>query len=301
MNKFLPRPVTCLLVASLTLLCCRAALAMEKLICCGAKEVFILQIYEDTTVSPKLAWSWKAEDSAEIPAASRGTFASTDECKAVGEFILITSSSGGVALIRRRDKSCQFLTYAKNAHSACLLPDYRVAVASSFGGDELLVYKLAKPNGSPAKPMAAIPLRGAHGTVWDKELNRLWALGSDELLLVDIGDEQEPKLRVDRRFDLPTPGGHDLAQTRDKSVLWVTTNKHVYRFSKKNGRFAADPTLADQPKVKSVCEHPRTGEIVYHQATPKHWWSDTIRFVGDRKAIQLPGRRLYKIRWDHSK
>jgi len=291
--------VCCLLVLAFSLFCSGTALAEDRLICCGAEEVFILRIGEETTVSSKPIWSWKAEDSPEIPKADRKTFRSTDECKPIGDFVLITSSSGGVALVRRGDKSCQFYTQAKNAHSACLLPEYRLAVASSFGGDELLVYKLAKPNGGPSKPIAEIPLRGAHGAVWDKKLKRLWALGSDELLLVDIGDaKNEAKLAVDQRIKLPTPGGHDLSQSRNESVLFVTTSKHVYRFNKKDRSFTSDPTLADQPKVKSVSEHPQTGEIVYHQGTPKNWWSDMIRFVGERKAVQLPGRRLYKVRWD---
>jgi hypothetical protein len=227
------------------------------------------------------------------------SFASTDECKPIGESLLITSSSGGVALVRRSDKRCQFYTEARNAHSACLLPDDRVAVASSFGGDELLVYKLAMPSGSPAKPIASIALRGAHGAIWDTGLGRLWALGSDELLLVDIGNEPTgPTLRVDQRIELPTPGGHDLSRSRETPILFVTTNKHVYRFDTRDGRFSPDPVLADQPKVKSVSEHPQTGEIVYHQGAPENWWSDRIRFVGERQDIQLPGRRLYKVRWD---
>jgi hypothetical protein len=50
--------------------------------------------------------------------------------------------------------------------------------------------------------------------------------------------------------------------------------------------------------VKSVSQHPTTGEIVFHQGTPEHFWSETIRFVGNRKSATLPGRRLYKVRWD---
>lgn len=131
-----------------------------------------------------------------------------------------------------------------------------------------------------------MPLRGAHGAIWDRELNRLWALGSDELLLVDVGDEPtRSTLNVDKRIELPSPGGHDLSRSPKTSFLFVTTNKHVYRFSRNDGRFSPDPVLADQPKVKSVSEHPQTGEVVYHQGTKETWWSDRIRFVGDREDI----------------
>ncbi|MEL6110211.1 MAG: DUF6528 family protein [Planctomycetota bacterium] len=275
-------------------------LASDRLICCGAEEVFVIEIDSGDSQSPRVVWKWKAEDSPEIPESGRRSFASTDECKPVGEFLLITSSGGGVALVRRSDKRCIFYTQARNAHSACLLPEYRVAVASSFGGDELLVYKLAQPTGDAAEPIARLPLRGAHGAIWDERLKRLWALGSDELLLVDLEDVAMGKLVVDKRIELPTPGGHDLSRSGDTGILFVTTNKHVYRFDTKDHRFSPEEAIADQPKVKSVSEHPQTGEIVYHQGTRENWWSDKIRFIGDRDSIQLKGRRLYKVRWDKS-
>jgi hypothetical protein len=52
--------------------------------------------------------------------------------------------------------------------------------------------------------------------------------------------------------------------------------------------------------VKSIAEHPRTGRIVFHQGdtAKKTWWSDTIRLLEPAATIQLPGERLYKIRWD---
>lgn len=281
-------------------------LAEDRLICCGAEEVFILDLTSPRDGIRDPIWSWKAEDSPEIPEAGKKSFASTDECKPFGEFLLITSSSGGVALVRRSDKRCVFYTQAKNAHSACLLPGYRLAVASSFGGDQLLVYELAEPGRvtsgvalSPAEPVTTMALRGAHGAVWDEKRERLWALGSDELLLLQLGDrKRQSKLRIDQRIPLPTAGGHDLSPSSDKQILFVTTNEHVYRFRKETAEFTLDPVLADQLKVKSVAENQQTGEIVYHQGTPENWWSDRIRFVGKRADIQLPGRRLYKIRWD---
>lgn len=298
--RHLPRYAQCFLtLLALLPIGHSSVVAQNHLICCGADRVFIIRVENDTTVPRKPVWTWKAEDSPRIPEAARKTFASTDECKPVGEFILITSSSGGVALVRRSDKQCHFYTQAKNAHSACLLPDDQVAVASSFGGDELLIYNLEKPSGGPAKPVAKMPLKGAHGTVWDKQRKRLWALGSEELLLVKLQVEKKnTELIVEQRLKLPTLGGHELSQSREQQVMFVTTDKHVYRFNKKSGSFIPDRDLADEPKVKSVTEHPQTGEIVYHQGTPENWWSDTIRFIGDREAIRLPDQRLYKVRWD---
>ena len=214
------------------------------------------------------------------------------------ESILITSSSGGVALVRRKDKKCLFYTSAKNAHSACLLPKERVAVASSHGGDELLIFDLGK-SGETVEPLARLRLEGAHGAVWDVARQRLWAHGSKELLLIDVrGQGAATELKVDQRTDLPTSGGHDLFPMKDPRYLSVTTNSRAYRYDTKENRFEPLPDLAEQPGVKSIAQHPTTGRIVYHQGTEKTWWSDTIRFLQPGGTIRIEGERIYKVRWD---
>ncbi|MFN3189217.1 MAG: DUF6528 family protein [Aureliella sp.] len=282
-------------------LLCSSASAGEQIICCGAERVFILELSESLREAsePKPVWTWTAEDSEAIPKSARSTFASTDECKPYVDSILITSSSGGVALIRREDKVCEFFTTAKNAHSACLLPNSMVAVASSFGGDELLLYKLMPPAGKAAEPIAKIPLHGAHGVVWDVRRKCLWALGSDELLCLEMKVENDKaQLEVQTRLALPKPGGHELSQTSDPDWMIVSTDNHVYAFNIELVRFMPFKELANAAKVKSVSTHPMTGEVVYHQGAKTTWWSDRIRFLGERESIQLPGERLYKIRWD---
>jgi hypothetical protein len=268
------------------------------LICCGGNEIFIMPQSQLMSETPMPTWSWRASDSPEISADARKWFGSTDECKPLKESILITSSGGGVALVRRQDKKCLFYAYARNAHSACLLPGYRLAVAASYGGDEVQIYDLDDP-ARPAQPIARLPLHGAHGVVWDAERDRLWALGDDALLLATIPDSDgKSELRIEQSWKLPSNGGHDLSPVNDGKHLFVTTSKYVYRFSKKDGAFEPLADIGSQPKVKSVSQHPTTGEIVFHQGTPEHFWSETIRFVGNRKSATLPGRRLYKVRWD---
>lgn len=272
--------------------------AGPALICCGAEEVFVLSLADNKQNVGDRLWRWKASDSPEIPADARPWFRTTDECKPLADSILITSSSGGVALVRRRDKRCLFHTFAKNAHSACVLPGNRIAVASSFGGDELLLYAIGDP-ARQAEPLARIPLNGAHGAVWDSHRQRLWALGNDKLLLVQVKEtDNGVKLIAERSWKLPTPGGHDLSPMNDRRRLYVTTNTNVYRFDTTEGKFSLDDALGNSKKVKSMSQHPTTGEVVYHQASEKNWWSDTIRFVGERGSVQLAGERLYKVRWD---
>jgi hypothetical protein len=287
----------------ITLLLCIAPVcvraAERQLICCGAETVFIVPLVEGGTMTGEPIWSWQAKDSPEIPDSMRGQFRTTDECKPVGDDVLVTSSSGGVALVRRNDKKCLFLASVRNAHSACLLPENRIAVAASTGGDAVQVFDRAK-GGPQAKATAQLPLEGAHGVVWDADQKRLWALGTHELLRIDLRELAGTlELAIDDRWTLPTRGGHDLLSARDPRVLFVTTNSAVYQFDRQSHKFQPFTPLADHAEVKSIDEHPATGQIVYHKAdtAAKTWWSDTIRFLNPEGAIVLP-QRLYKVRWD---
>lgn len=287
-----------LILAALTFVLPGFLHAGERLIVCGGPEVFIISADADRVAEKDRLWRWRAADSPEIPAEIHPQFRTTDECKPAGEAILITASSGGVAWIRRKDKQCLFYTSVKNAHSACLLPKDRLAVASSHGGDEVLLFALNR-SGADVAPLARLKLDGAHGTVWDADRSRLWALGTKELLLIELRNKDDSVvLAVDRTWALPTVGGHDLSPTHDPRFLFVTTNTRVYRFDTKEGRFETQPMLAEQPSVKSIDQHPQTGKIVYHQGTEKTWWSDTIHFLQPARTLKLPDERLYKVRWD---
>jgi hypothetical protein len=279
--------VILLLIGGFLTLCApRLAGQTTNLIYCGADAVHLISPGTGTT-----NWTWRAADSSEIPENVRPLFRSTDDCKPFGDYLLITSSSGGVALIQRTDKRCAFYTRAANAHSACLLPGMRIAVAASTGGDALLVFD-RRTSGVDAPPLLSLPLKGAHGVIWDGQQEQCWALGSDELLKLDRD------LEVQKRYDLPTPGGHDLSFSHNTNTLYVTSNEAVYQFNRLTEQFIPVPNLGALAKVKSVDQHPQTSEIVFHQAGPETWWSDTIRFLSPTNNLVLPGQRIYKVRWD---
>tara|TARA_R110002073_G_scaffold333469_1_gene521179 strand:- start:11415 stop:12335 length:921 start_codon:yes stop_codon:yes gene_type:complete len=267
----------------------------HDLICCGAEEVFVI-----APEMPKVKkWSWRAEQSPSIPANFRSRFRSTDDCKPYeDDLLLITSSSGGVALIDRTTKECHFLAEAKNAHSACLLPDRQLAVASSFGGDQVQFYDRDEKQ-KPASVVQAISLLGAHGTVWDPDRECLWALGEKELLALVADAEATPQKRwkVQSRTPLPNNGGHDLSPKHDGKQLFVTTDTQVLMFDCDKLTFDVAEGFGDQLKIKSVDRNSASGRIVFHQATSENWWSDTIRFT-DAVPLKLADERLYKIRWD---
>jgi hypothetical protein len=88
-----------------------------------------------------------------------------------------------------------------------------------------------------------------------------------------------------------------LSPARDGRTLYVTTDTNVYRFMTEEGVFLEDDELGYLPKIKSIDEHPLTGLRVYQKAG-QSWWSETIRFGASDRVIELPGERLYKVRWD---
>jgi len=278
-----------LLIIGLILVACEANPA--DLILCGGVQVSVISLQKPTT--PK--WAWVAGDSPSIPAEFRAKFRSTDECKSYsGGLLLITSSSGGVALIDRETKKCLFLAESRNAHSACLLPDRQIAVAASYGGDEIQFFD-RKDQQRPAKPVQTIPFRGAHGTVFDADRNCLWTLGDSEL--AQLTRRKNGHWSIKSALKLPTQGGHDLSRVHDGRQLYVTSGTQVLVFDREQETFAVHPTIGDRLKVKSVDRHPETGRIVFHQGTQNTWWSDTILFVGGNP-VKLPNARLYKVRWD---
>lgn len=269
--------------------------AADRLICCGDRAVFVIPAAPAADKPLEILWKWTAADSPEIPTEHHSLFRTTDECKPYPEHILITASSGGIALVRRSDKRAVFWAQAKNAHSACLLPGDRVAVAASVGGDELQIFGRGQ-SGVAAKPLARLALVGAHGVFWEPERERLWALGTYELLRCTLTAANE--LTVADRWQLPTAGGHDLSPGQSGQTFLITTNSNVYQFDRTQGTFTPHPLLGDLPSIKSVDEHPSLMRLVYHQGAKPNWWSDTIRFAGRDETIRLEGERLYKIRWD---
>ena len=117
----------------------------------------------------KVAWEWTAADSG-LSAAEQAWFDLPDEAKPVYNrtCVLVTASGGGVALIRIADKKAMF--YAKpggNPHSAEVLPDGNVVVASSTG-NLLSVYVYNGADSYVSRPAFTMPVHSAHNVVWDR-------------------------------------------------------------------------------------------------------------------------------------
>ena len=235
----------------------------------------------------------------QLPEAMRGTFATTDDCKPVdgGSRVLVSSSSGGCAVVERPSGKVIWYARAPNAHSLELLPRGRIVLASSVhaNGNRLVLFDLARSE----KPIWDTPLVSAHGVVWDEGRQLLWALGLKELQSYELRDwdGDKPSLAIKGRYPLPDGGGHDLQPVPRSNDLVVTTGPGVYFFDRDKHEFRLHPDLGQKANVKSVSVHPATGQTAFIQASDKAWWSDTLGLLYPAGTMRLPEERLYKGRW----
>jgi len=274
----------------------------NELILCGGDEVFILAVGTRRKPETRKVWSWRANDSFDMPLALRGLFKSTDDCKPVegGRHILISSSGGAVALVERETKRATFYASVVNAHSAEMLPAGRIVAAASVSqsprGNRLILFDVRRPE----KELFSDPLDSAHGAVWDNERQILWALGDEELRAYRLLNWQSasPALRRDATFQLPDTGGHDLSPVPRTPLLFVSTGRHGWYFNRTQSRFMAHNVLINAAAIKSYSVNAATGQAAYTQAEGSNWWSERVHFLRPNGVLHLPGERLYKVRWN---
>ena len=268
--------------------------AEERLMVCGGATVY--QINPAATAAPVKSWSWQAKDCKELPKPLRTAFATTDDCKPLdeGRRLLVSSSSGGCALLEIPSGKALWWAKVPNAHSIEALPGGLIAVASSTAkdGNKVLLFD----SKIHEKPLAEIPLHSAHGLVWDDSRKLLWALGYQELLALELKTEGTASLTVKERHALPDKDGHDLRAVPGSADLILSTDHHVHRFDREKKAFRLDPTLGDHKLVK--CTEPNSaGRLFIVQASEEKWWTDEIHFHNPAGKLQIPGEMIYKARW----
>src|SRR3546814_302276 len=174
------------------------------------------------TLDGNTIWEWRPDQASELE--NPEWFSSPDEAKPVygRNYLLITASGGGVALIRIVDKKVFFHAYAGgNPHSAELFPDGNLVVASSTGNYMTVFHldTLASPGEIKGKQY---PLPSGHNVVWDQKRNSLWSAAKNKLnrYVYDF-DCENPGLVLKETIPLPGNNAHDLFPVFGKDSLWL--------------------------------------------------------------------------------
>jgi hypothetical protein len=263
------------------------------LVCAGGKEIFILDAGDLAKGIARKIWSWTASPEAGVPESRTKWFANLDDAKPIndGKRVLITASNSGVAIVDVSTRKVTWMATVRNAHTAEILPSGLIVVASSIGGDELLIFD--PKSQAPESPICRTPLPSAHGLVWDDDRKTLWALGYDELRVYTItsNDRAQTQLELRKTHKLPGIGGHDLRAVPKSAGLLISNKEHVYVFDRTKEQFTEHATLGKVEKVKSIDVHPLTGQLVYSL------WGQKVTLSNPDSEIKTGSSIVYKARW----
>lgn len=246
----------------------------------------------------KLAWAWSAEKS-DLSASQVKWFNLPDECKPVKDksCVLVTASGGGVALIRVSDKAILFAANAGgNPHSAEMLPDGSIVVASSTG-NKLQVYKSPSEGTIGAKAASSLKMDDAHNVVWDKKRSCLWTASGKYLYKLSY-NESDCTLTQEYSYDLPEGNttAHDLTPVYGEDELYVTTQQHVYGFNPESGIFA-EVSIFQQKDIKSVSTGPEGWPSICTRPTSSSWWTSEVADFKGNRLFSYFKYQIYKARW----
>lgn len=252
-----------------------------------------IMIYDQP--SRKLLWQWTAAESA-IPAARQTWFRLPDEARAVynRSCLLVTASGGGVALIRIRDKKVLF--YAKpggNPHSAEVLPDNNIVVASSDG--YLTVYERDTVKCYAKNYLSRTNLVSAHNAVWDIKRECLWSAGGESMCRYTYADGQ---LALVQSTPLPAGCGdaHDLTPVYGSDQLLLATNSRCFRYDPATDT-ASEAQSFQQHAIKSISTGPFGYTTICTRPTESWWSPEVLNFGSGVQLFFMRDYRIYKARW----
>lgn len=265
-----------------------------SVIVCGDSKIFMVKYPNDKNDTiPKILWQWDAMYSDYLTSeGDKRKFYSIDDCKGVPEQekILVSSSSGAIAILTIKDKKIIFLADVPNAHSIELLPNNKVVAAAStnVNGNKIMLFDI----GPPAKLLDTDSLYSAHGVVWDNRRNLLYALGYDVLREYKIQDEK--KLEKVNEWKIPSESGHDLQFTPDKNGLFYTGYAGAWLFDIDNKKFSKIANFPDAKQIKSLNQN-KMGQFVY-TIPEESWWTYHVSFFNPQRSLSFPDMKVYKVR-----
>lgn len=260
-------------------------------------RILLLDPQRDWDCDAAVLWQWEPLAAPEIKPEHRQWFHAVSECKPVsgGTQLLVAASGGGVALVDLADGGTRFYGYAGgNTHSAALLPDGNIVSASSTGNFLCIfvVDSFADGEGRTIK----IDYPDAHGVVWDRRRQMLWALGREALTGFRYNfDKGNPQLTAEVSYPLPggVVYGHDLWPVLGEDRLYITDHDKVSVFDPETGSITL---FRQQPDVKSI-SRAADGRIIV-TLPREEWWTDRVTLLDSGESVGLlPGARFYKARW----
>lgn len=271
----------------------RTQSSQKMVLVCGDSKVLLVDYTNSRDSIPNIIWSWDAHLATDLPDIFRERkFNTIDDCKAIrdGSQIIVSSSTGAVAIVNVEDKKVLFLAEVPNAHSIELLPGEKLAAAASTAktGNQIMVFDI-----NSGKLVFSDSLYSAHGVVWDKKRNSLYALGYNVLREYKMANEDQ--LVLEREWKIPGTSGHDLQMGQDGNRLLITEHTGTWFFDLKKEQFGKIEGFPDAEDIKSLNQN-RNGEYLYTVAE-ESWWTYHVRFFNPSGALWFPDMHVYKARW----
>lgn len=273
---------------------CSQSLKDQKLfLVCGDSKVLLVDYQKARDTVPKIQWTWDAHQAKDLPEDYRlNKFNSVDDCKSInkGQQILVSSSSGAIAVLDTKSRKVVFYASVPNAHSVEILPGNRIVAAASThaDGNKIMLFDMRDSR----KPLYTDSLYSAHGFVWDASRKSLFALGYDVLREYKLVSDS---MTLKESWKIPGVGGHDLYLTPDGKSLFLTEHTGSWIFDLANHRFTKIDSFPDAENIKSLGQDD-SGQYIY-TVPEKSWWTYHVRFFNPERSLSFPEIRVYKARW----
>lgn len=266
----------------------------DAIIVCGDSKVLIVEFPEQGDTIPYIVWSWDAQLANDLPFEYRTRkFNSIDDCKSTnnGEQLMISSSSGAIAVVNIEDKKVIFIADVPNAHSIEMIPGNKIIAAASTApeGNRLMLFDINQP----PNLLDTDSLYSAHGVVWDNRRNVLFALGYDVLREYKV--DHNNKLVMNDEWKIPGISGHDLSISQDGDNLFITERTGAWIFNIENHSFSKIEQFPDAENIKSINQNINY-QYVYTVAE-ESWWTYQVKFFNSSGYLSFPNLRVYKARF----
>lgn len=289
------RLLKCLVVSFFAIPVAFAQKEPSKLLLVGGDSKLLLVDYNQSQgQQPHILWTWNAHEAPDLPELYRTKkFNTVDDSKAIerGEKIMVSSSSGGVAVLQTNDRKVLFYADVPNAHSVELLPGNRLVAAASThkDGNKIMLFDLSEPE----KLLFTDSLYSAHGVVWVEERESLYALGYDVLREYKL--DSQDKLSIINEWKIPGKSGHDLWLSPDRKRLFMTEHTGAWVFDLSKATFSKKKGLPDAENMKSLGQG-QDGQYIF-TVPEESWWTFHVSFSQSERKLAFPDIKVYKARW----